>query len=91
MITFTSKHNITNENKTIQHKHHPLKFNNENQIKITINDDSDNNIIDDVIIHYWCEEFQLIENDEIVLFNANGWLNNDHLEGIMQMLYIQKL
>jgi hypothetical protein len=52
MITFTSKHNITNENKTIQHKHHPLKFNNENQIKITINDDSDNNIIDDVIIHY---------------------------------------
>jgi uncharacterized protein YneR len=50
-----------------------------------------NDIIDDVIINYWHEEFQLTENNEIILFNPNGWLNDEHLVGIMQMLYIQKL
>jgi hypothetical protein len=92
MTTFTSNHNISNENKTIQHKHCPIEIQQwKNKNKITVNDDSDNDIIDDVIINYWHEEFQLIENDEIVLFNLNGWLNDEHLVGIMQMLYIKKL
>jgi hypothetical protein len=52
MTTFTSKHNISNENKTIQHKHCPLKSKNERKIKITINDDFDNDIIADFIINY---------------------------------------
>ncbi len=56
MITPTSKHNITNENKTIQHKHCPLKSNNEKHNNIiTINDGLDNEIIDDVVINYWHE------------------------------------
>jgi hypothetical protein len=32
---------------------------------ITINDDSNNAIIDDVVINYWHEKIQLIKNDEI--------------------------
>jgi hypothetical protein len=34
MTTFTSKHNITNENKTIQHKHCLLKSKMKNKIKL---------------------------------------------------------
>jgi hypothetical protein len=68
-----------------------LKSKNERKIKITINDDFNNDIIADFIINYWHEEFQLTENNEIIFFNPNGWLNDKHLVGIMQMLYIQKL
>jgi hypothetical protein len=41
-------------------------------------DNSDNNII-----NYWQQEFQLTNNDENILFNPSGWLNDQHLTTAM--------
>jgi hypothetical protein len=38
--------------------------------------DLDDNNIDNNIINYWHEEFQLTKNDENIFFNWNGWLND---------------
>jgi hypothetical protein len=54
-------------------------------------DDSYDNNIDNNIINYWHEKFQLTKNDENILFNPNGWLNDQHLATAMQILYVQKL
>jgi hypothetical protein len=88
----SSKHNMINKNKTIQHKHCPLKSNNEKHNNIIIiNNHSNNHIIDDVVINYWQKKFQLTKNDKNIFFNPIGWLNNQHLVAAMHMLYIQKL
>jgi hypothetical protein len=52
-------------------------------------DDSGDNNIDNNIIDYWHEEFQLLKNDENIFFNLNGWLNDQHLSTTMQILYVQ--
>jgi hypothetical protein len=54
-------------------------------------DDSGDNNIDNDIIDYWHEEFQLLKNDKNFFFNPNGWLNDQHLATTMQILYVQKL
>jgi hypothetical protein len=54
-------------------------------------DVSDDNNIDNNIIDYWHENFQLIKNNENILFRSNKWLNDQHLVAIMQILYVQKL
>jgi hypothetical protein len=58
---------------------------------ITINDNSNNDIIDDVIINYWHKELQSTKNNENLLFDLNGWLYNQHTLIAMQILYIQQL
>jgi hypothetical protein len=55
-----------------------------------INDSNDDNI-DNNVIDYRHQEFQLTKNDENILFDPNGWLNNQHLSTTMQILYVQKL
>jgi hypothetical protein len=55
-----------------------------------ISDSNDDNINNNVI-NYWHEEFQLTKNDDNILFNPNGWLNDLHLIVVMQILYVQKL
>jgi hypothetical protein len=54
-------------------------------------DDSRDNNIDNNIIDYWHEEFQLLKNDENIFLNPNRWLNDQHLTTTMQILYVQKL
>jgi hypothetical protein len=54
-------------------------------------DDSYDNNIDNNVIDYWHEKFQLTKNDENILLNPNGWLNDQHLATTMQILYVQKL
>jgi parallel beta-helix repeat protein len=54
-------------------------------------DDSDDNNIDNNIINYWHEGFQLTKNEKNILFDPNGWLNDQHLTIVMQILYVQKL
>ncbi len=55
-----------------------------------ISDSNDDNI-DNNIINYQHEEFQLTKNDENILINPNGWLNDQYLVAAMQILYVQKL
>ncbi len=55
-----------------------------------ISDSNDDNINNNVI-NYQHEEFQLTKNDENILLNPNGWLNDLHLVDVMQILYVQKL
>ncbi len=55
-----------------------------------INDLDDDNI-DNNIINYQHEEFQLTKHDENILLNPNGWLNDQYLKAAMQILYVQKL
>ncbi len=55
-----------------------------------INDSNDKNI-DNNIIDYQREKFQLIKNDENILFNPNGSLNDPNLAVAMQILYVSKL
>jgi len=87
MLKPISKHNIT---KNIQNNN-PLKsYKEKNKHLIMINDSDDDNI-DNNIINYWHEEFQLIKIDENNIFNPNGWLNDQHLVVAMQILYVQKL
>ncbi len=54
---------------------------------IMINDLDDENL-DNNIINYWREEFQLIKNDENINFDQNGWLNDQHLAITMKILYV---
>ncbi len=53
--------------------------------------DSDDDNIENNIINYWHEEFQLIKIGENILLNPYGWLNDQHLAIVMQILYVQKL
>jgi hypothetical protein len=53
--------------------------------------DLDNNNIDNNVINYWHEEFQLSKNDENIILDPNGWLNNQHLTTTMQIFYVQEL
>jgi hypothetical protein len=53
--------------------------------------DLDNDNIENNIINYQHEEFQLSKNDENIIFNPNGWLSNHHLATTMQIWYVQKL
>jgi hypothetical protein len=55
-----------------------------------IGDSNDDNI-DNNIINYWHEGFQLTKNGENILLNPNGCLNDQHLATTMQILYVQKL
>jgi len=55
-----------------------------------INDSNDKNI-DNNIIDYWHEKFQLIKNNESIFLNQNGLLNDQHSIVAMQILYVQKL
>ncbi len=71
MLEPVSKHNIT---KNIQNNN-PLKLTKKKKHLIMIDDLYDNNI-DNNIINYWHEEFQLTKNDENIFFNPNGWLND---------------
>ncbi len=78
------KHNIT---KNIQNNY-PLKsYKRKDKHLIMINDSDDDNL-DNNIINYWHEKFQLIKNDENILFDPNGWLNDQHLAITMQILYV---
>ncbi len=54
-----------------------------------IGDSNDDNI-DNNIINYQHEEFQLTKNDENIFLNPNEWLNDQHLIAAMQILYVQK-
>jgi hypothetical protein len=42
-------------------------------------------------IDYWIENLQLINVNESILFDSNEWLNDQHLESVMQILYVEKL
>jgi GTPase SAR1 family protein len=53
--------------------------------------DLDDDNINNNIINNWHEEFQLTNNDENILLNPNGWLNDQHFTVIIQILYVQKL
>ncbi len=53
--------------------------------------DSNDDNIDNNIINYQHEEFQLTKNDENILLNPSGWLNDQYLATAMQILYVQKL
>ncbi len=78
------KHNIT---KNIQNNY-PLKsYKEKDKHLIMINDLNDENL-DNNIINYWREEFQLIKNDENINFDQNGWLNDQHLAITMKILYV---
>ncbi len=66
-------------------------FENKIEKTIEINDELDDATNDKNVIHYWHEEFQLIEEDETILLHPNGWLNDQHMGVAMQMLYINKL
>lgn len=65
----------------------------ENKIEkfIEINDELDDATNDENVIHYWHEKFQLTKEDETILLHPNGWLNDQHMGVVMQMLYIIKL
>ncbi len=54
-------------------------------------DDSNDDNIENNVINYWHQEFQLIKNDEKNLLDPNGWLSDQHLSTTMQILYVQKL
>ncbi len=62
----------------------------QNKHLIMIGDLNDDNINNN-IINNWHEEFQLTKNDENILLNPNGWLNDQHFTIAIQILYVQKL
>jgi hypothetical protein len=68
-----------------------LKSHKEKNKHLIMIGDLDDDNIDNNIINYWYEEFQLTKHDENIHFNPNGWLNDQHLIAIMQILYVQKL
>jgi hypothetical protein len=43
------------------------------------------------IINYWHQESQLTKNDENILLNPNGWLNDQHLTYEMEILEVKNL
>jgi hypothetical protein len=55
-----------------------------------INDSIDTNI-DNGVIDYCHEKFQLTKNDENIIFNPNEWLNDQNLAITMQISYFFKL
>jgi hypothetical protein len=67
-----------------------LKLNNEKEL-IMIEENLDNDIINDDVIDYWHEDFQLSVNDDNFLLNPCKWLNDQHMAATMQMLYVKKL
>ncbi len=54
---------------------------------IMINDASNNDIIVDYVIKH--ENIQL--NNKNILFSPNGWMNDEHLIVVMQILYVKSL
>ncbi len=52
-----------------------------------INDASNNDIIVDYVIKH--ENIQL--NNKNILFSPNGWMNDEHLIVVMQILYVKSL
>jgi hypothetical protein len=78
------KHNIT---KNIQNNY-PLKSYKEKDKHLIMINDLDDENLDNNIINYWREEFQLIKNDENINFDQNGWLNDQHLAITMKILYV---
>jgi hypothetical protein len=56
---------------------------------IMINDASNNDIIVDYVINYKHEMLQL--NNKNILFSPNGWMNDEHLIVVMQILYVKSL
>jgi hypothetical protein len=86
MLEPISKHNTTKVQNNYPLKSYKQKTKHLVMIYDSIDTNIDNNIID-----YCHEEFQLIKNDENILFNPNERLNNQHLAIAMQVLYVQKL
>jgi hypothetical protein len=69
IVTYISKHNITND----KQKHWPLKsYNNKKNHLIMINNDLNDDIIDNNVIDYWHKELQLTKNDENIFLSPNG-------------------
>jgi hypothetical protein len=68
-------------------KHYTLKF----DPKIFIIDKDLDDIINNDIIDYLHENLQLTIHEENIFLNPLGWLNDQHMVTIMQMLYVQKL
>ncbi len=83
---------IHHDNLVLKNAHvwHKL-FENKIEKTIEINDEVDDATNDKNVIHYWHEEFQLTQEDETILLYPYGWLNDQHMGAIMQMLYINKL
>jgi hypothetical protein len=52
--------------------------------KKNINSEHDN-------IDYWNEDHQLTKLGENILLDPNGWLNDQHLGSVIQILYVEKL
>jgi hypothetical protein len=70
--------------KNIQNNY-PLKsYKEKDKHLILINDSNDDNVENNVI-NYWHQEFQLTKNDENILLNPNGWLSDQHLSTAMQI------
>ncbi len=42
-------------------------------------------------IDYWIENLQLIKVYENILLDPNGWLSDQHLGSVTQILYVEKL
>jgi hypothetical protein len=87
MLEPIPKHNIT---KNVQNNY-PLKSYKEKDKHLILIDDLDDDNIDNSVIDYWYQEFQLTKNNEKILFNPNGWLSDQNLSSTMQILYVQKL
>jgi hypothetical protein len=86
MLEPISKHNTT----TKVQNNDPLKsYKEKNKHLVMINDSIDTNI-DNGVIDYCHEKFQLTKNDENILFNPNELLNQ-HLAITMEISYVQKL
>jgi hypothetical protein len=72
MLEPFSKHNIT---KTIQ-DNNPLKSYKEKNKHIIMISNLDDDNVDNNVINYWHEEFQLTKIDKNILLNPNGWLHD---------------
>jgi hypothetical protein len=59
--------------------------------KNAISNDLENDFNGHDNIDYWIEDLQLTKVNENILFDMNGWLNDQHLESVMQILYVEKL
>jgi len=61
-----------------QMQHEVCKTKNDNIIEI--NDNLNDAMNNDDVIHYWHEKFQLTKENENIFLNPNGWLSDQHLE-----------
>jgi len=59
-----------------------LKLDNKKEF-IKIEENLNNDIINDDVIDYWHEDFQLLVNDENFLLNPCEWLNDQHMATTM--------